>query len=122
MPHKHKIAIAGNHDMSSDPSKTSYINGFYRKQFQHIYFIMPKNSLNNLPDSHAYKKHIEAEPDTYSNTLDPEKLQIILKQCAADAGEGEKSLIVIDDMLASLKNPDVIRLLSELASNRRHCC
>lgn len=29
LPHKHKIAIAGNHDMSSDPSKTSYINGFY---------------------------------------------------------------------------------------------
>ena len=94
--------------------------GFYRKQFENIYFVMPKNSLSNLPTNHPYHKHINAEPESYFDELNGDTLKVIMDQAKASALEGEKSLLVIDDELAALKNPDVIRGLSEIASNRRH--
>jgi len=104
--------------LSKRPNKEGY--GFYRKQFEHVYFVMPKNSLENLPDSHPYHKHIEAQPDTYFPTLDGKTLTEIMTNAKAAALDGEKSLLVIDDEVAALKRPDVIALLQEIAANRRH--
>jgi hypothetical protein len=104
--------------LSKRPNKDGY--GFYRKKFDHIFFIMPKNSLSNIPDKHPYHKHIKAEPDSYYDTLNGGTLHEIMDRSKADALEGEKSLIIIDDELAALKNPEVVNALSEIASNRRH--
>ena len=93
--------------------------GFYRKQFDYVYFVMPKNSLENLPNSHPYHKHIKAEPESYYDTLNGATLHEIMEKAKEAALEGEKTLLVIDDELAALKNKDVIKGLSEIASNRR---
>ena len=104
--------------LSKKPNKDGF--GFYRKQFDSVYFVMPKNSLSNIPTSHPYHKHIKAEPDSYYDTLSGGTLHEIMERAKASALEGEKSLLVIDDELAALKHPDVINALSEIASNRRH--
>ena len=104
--------------LSKKPNKDGY--GFYRKQFDHVYFIMPKNSLENMPDSHPYHKHIKAEPESYFASLDGKSLGEVMGHAKADALEGERSLLVIDDEVAALKRPDVIELLKEIAANRRH--
>ena len=104
--------------LSKKPNKDGF--GFYRKQFDNVYFIMPKNSLENMPDSHPYHKHIKAEPDSYFDSLNAVTLTEILEKAKADALEGERSLLVIDDEVAALKRPEVIALLQEIAANRRH--
>ena len=104
--------------LSKKPNKDGY--GFYRKQFDHVYFVMPKNSLSNIPNSHPYHKHIKAEPESYYDHLSGGTLHEIMDLAKASALDGEKSLLVIDDELAALKQPEVINALSEIASNRRH--
>ena len=104
--------------LSKKPNKDGF--GFYRKQFEHVYFVMPRNSLENMPDKHPYHKHIEAQPDTYFDTLNGKTLMEIMTRAKEDALEGERSLLLIDDELAALKNPEVINLLKEIAANRRH--
>jgi hypothetical protein len=104
--------------LSKKPNKDGM--GFYKKKFDNIYFVMPKNSLNNLPDNHPYNKHIEAEPSTYFGSLNGEILDTIMDKCKEDAEDGEKSLLVIDDFAFALKRPDVINKLQEVAQNRRH--
>ena len=104
--------------LSKKPNKEGF--GFYRKQFEHVYFIMPRNSLENMPDSHPYHKHIKAEPESYFPSLDPKTLGEVMKNAKADALDGERTLLVIDDEVAALKRPDVIALLQEIAANRRH--
>ena len=104
--------------LSKKPNKDGF--GFYRKQFDHVYFIMPRNSLENLPDKHPYHKHIKAEPDSFFPVLNGQTLGEVMTRAKADALEGERSLLVIDDEQASLKKPEVIQLLQEVAANRRH--
>ena len=95
-------------------------HGFYKKQFDYIYFVLPRNSLENLPKTHPYNKHIKAEPTSYYDKLNYDTLHEIMERCKKTALENEKSLLVIDDMASSLKNGDVVQLLLELANNRRH--
>jgi hypothetical protein len=92
----------------------------YKKKFDHIYLIMPNNSLASLPNNHPYNKHIKANPEKLYNDLNGPMLASILKSCQEASKEDETSLLVIDDMLHALKNQDVLDQMKFLASNRRH--
>ena len=72
--------------LSKKPNNEGF--GFYRKQFEHVYFIMPRNSLENMPDSHPYHKHIKADPESYFPSLDPKTLGEVMKNAKADALDG----------------------------------
>jgi len=92
----------------------------YKKRFDNLHLIIPNNSLASLPKTHAFRKHIEAEPENYYSDLTGEILHKILKKCQEASKEDETSLIFIDDMLHALKNPEVLDILKFVASNRRH--
>lgn len=92
----------------------------YRKKFDNVYLIMPKNSLGSLPATHPFRKHNEASPEKCFSDLTGEILFKILNECKRSADAGETSLIMCDDMLHAYKNTDVVDQLKELASNRRH--
>ncbi len=79
----------------------------YRGKYDHIYFF--SGSMHTLPDKFTTKLH----PERVFHDLD--NLEEMVRQ--AEQQEG-KSLFVIDDLMASVKEHEKIFL--ELVSNRRH--
>jgi len=87
----------------------------YRKIFDNVIIIMPKNSLNSLIDNHPFKKH-----DKVYNEMNLETLDEINEMVKDYAEENENTLLFIDDMASSLKNKNVSNMLNNFINNRRH--
>lgn len=86
----------------------------YRKAFDRVHVIMPPHSVASLRNN-IFKRHTRMHDD-----LDLETLTKIADAVAADAEEERSSLVLMDDVTASLKNNDVQALLRRLVFNRRH--
>jgi adenosyl cobinamide kinase/adenosyl cobinamide phosphate guanylyltransferase len=86
----------------------------YRKVFHEVHVVMPSHSRKSLKDD-IFKDHTRCYEELDYHTLS------VIKQATSDASEkGRISLILMDDVGASLKDPDIQRELKDLIWNRRH--
>jgi len=90
----------------------------YYKRFHHCYFIVPKSSLRSLPKSHPMRSHPDHK--VYDDlTLD--SLEEIAELVEANAENGERSCLVMDDIGSRLKqNRALEKYFTFLLQTRRH--
>ena len=117
LPSKHFfMAIAG----SAGSGKTSMMVNLitskqaYKRVYHAVHVIMPSHSVASLK-SNVFRKH-----DKVYDELDYETLDGILEQVMEDAEDGYQSLLVMDDVTASLKDKEVQKLMKNAIFLRRH--
>jgi hypothetical protein len=86
----------------------------YKKAFHAVHCIIPAHSVASL------KKNIFAKHPRMHDELNFVTLDRIYEQVMRDGEEKMNSLLIMDDVTASLKNLDVQMLLKKLIYNRRH--
>ncbi len=91
-------------------------NRAYRGVFEDVYFVVPPASQASLGNS-LFLDHDQTKifPELNGGTLEE-----ILGRIEVAAAEGYSSLLVLDDVTASLKDKDVEKILRRMAFNRRH--
>jgi hypothetical protein len=97
-------------------------NRIYRKVFDKITLVMPKNSRSSLQ-----KDPFEDLPEEQQfESFTPDVIQKV-KDIREDFNELDKKnkrprnqLLILDDITATLKQNDIMKSLIELATNRRH--
>ena len=86
----------------------------FKKVYHSVHVIMPSHSVASL------KKNIFARHDKMYDELDWETLDKISEAIREDGAEKNNSLLVLDDVTASLKDRDIQHMLKDLIYNRRH--
>lgn len=87
----------------------------YRKAAHKIHMFIPEHSLRSMED----EEYTEGISHMY-HELNEQTLSECLAQIEADALEDLKTIVVIDDFAAALKNHVVEETLKRLVYNRRH--
>jgi len=88
----------------------------YRKSFDKILLVMPSSSRNSMKQN-VFKKLPE---DQMYDELDLGSMTDIYKRLLASTAEKEKTLLILDDVGASLKNAEIQTLFRKVIYNRRH--
>ena len=88
----------------------------FRKVFEHVLLVMPSSSRNSMKKN-PFKKHPE-EKMYEELTLDT--TESIYSRLVTSAEKKEKTLLVLDDVGASLKNKEIQKVLRKIIYNRRH--
>jgi ATP:corrinoid adenosyltransferase len=88
----------------------------YRKVFNHIQVVMPASSRNSMKKN-PFKKHPE---EKLFEELDYDTITTIYERLRTASEDGEKSLLILDDVGAALKNKDIQKTLKKIIFNRRH--
>jgi GTPase SAR1 family protein len=89
----------------------------YRKTHNHILVLMPTNSIQSLKKN-PFK--VLPEENLYDE-LNEETINDIYNRIDAYSKDGEKTLLLIDDMTADLKKSKVVEtILKRIVYNRRH--
>ena len=91
-------------------------NKVFKKCFNHVLLVMPKHSRESMKVN-IFKKHHE---DKMYDTLNFESITSIKAKLTASTAEKENTLLILDDVGASLKNADIQKELCEIIFNRRH--
>jgi hypothetical protein len=86
----------------------------YKKAFHAVHCIIPAHSVASL-NKNIFAKHPRMHVELNFATLDG-----IYQQVMRDGEEKISSLLIMDDVTASLKNLEVQMLLNKLIYNRRH--
>ena len=86
----------------------------YKKAFHAVHIIMPAHSVASL------KKNIFAKHPRMHDELNFATLDRIYEQVIKDSEEKMSSLLIMDDVTASLKNLEIQMLLKKIIFNRRH--
>jgi len=88
----------------------------FRKVFTHILLVMPTSSRNSL------KKNIfEKHPDEKMyEELTPDSIDEIYNKLDMYSKEGDTTLLILDDVGASLKDYHIQKTLRKIIFNRRH--
>lgn len=87
----------------------------YRNAAHRIHMFIPENSLRSMEN----EEYTEGVSHLY-HELDETTLSECMARIEADSGEDLKSIVVIDDFAAALKNHEVEQILKRLVYNRRH--
>jgi AAA+ ATPase superfamily predicted ATPase len=88
----------------------------FRKVFDNVFVVMPTSSRNSMVKNPFDKHHEEKMFDD----LDYDTIESIYKKLKASSAEKETSLLILDDVGASLKNNDIQQLFRKIIYNRRH--
>lgn len=105
--------------------KTSLMTGFlkgkgkkkvFRRCFNHILLVMPKSSRESMKDN-IFQNH--AEEKMYEE-LNNETIDDIYNKLLASTENNENTLLILDDVGASLKNNEIQKVLRKIIFNRRH--
>jgi len=88
----------------------------FRKAFNNILLVMPQTSRNSLKKN-IFAKHPE---DKMYEELNHESMTNILHKLDMYSKEGETTMLILDDVGASLKNVSIQVMLRKLIYNRRH--
>lgn len=92
-------------------------NQIFRKVFDNVYLVMPTTSRNSM-SKNIFEKH---DQDKMFDELDLANTDHIYNQLLKNSEEKETSLLLLDDIAASLKNKEIQKLLRKIVYNRRHC-
>jgi ABC-type multidrug transport system ATPase subunit len=88
----------------------------FRKVFDHILLVMPTSSRGSIKKN-PFAKH---DADKMYEELNFETITAIYERLHASTEEKEKTLLILDDVGAALKNPEIGKLLRQIIYNRRH--
>jgi len=91
-------------------------NKVFRKCFNHVLVVMPSTSRESMKHN-IFKDHHE---DKMYEEFNYSSVQDILNKLTSASEENENSLLILDDVGASLKNKDIQRLFRQIIYNRRH--
>lgn len=96
--------------------KTKGKKKVFRKVFDHVIVVMPSSSRNSMKDN-VFKNH---PPEKMFDELDHPTTSTITNMLHDASAEKETSLLILDDVGASLKNNDIQKQLRKILYNRRH--
>ena len=88
----------------------------FRKVFNHILLVMPESSRKSIK-LNPFKNHHE---DKMFEELDLPTISNIYTRLKEASKENESSLLILDDVGASLKNNEIQKILKQIIFNRRH--
>jgi nucleoside-triphosphatase THEP1 len=88
----------------------------FRKIFDHILLVMPSCSRESMKHN-IFQHH---DQDKMYNSLTYASLNDIYQKLQFSTAEKESTLLILDDVGASLKIQEVQKLLREIIYNRRH--
>lgn len=91
-------------------------NKIFRKCFNHLLLVMPTSSRESMAKN-IFEKH---DTNKMWDELDYTTAEKIYEKLLASTEQGESTLLVLDDVGASLKNKDIQKLLRLIIYNRRH--
>lgn len=88
----------------------------FRKCFDHVLVVMPSSSISSMKDN-IFEKH---PADKIFDELNYETISTIHSKLLASSGEKENTLLILDDIGASLKDNSIQKSLKQIIYNRRH--
>jgi KaiC/GvpD/RAD55 family RecA-like ATPase len=88
----------------------------FRNVFDHVLLVMPSSSRNSMKKN-IFKKHHE---DKMFDELSFGTIANIHDKLLKASSENENTLLILDDVGASLKNIEIQKILKEIIYNRRH--
>ena len=91
-------------------------NRVFRKVFNNVIAVMPTSSRESMKDN-IFKKHPE---DKLYEELNNSTINEIYNKLKIASAEKETTLLILDDVGASLKNTDIQVTLKKIIFNRRH--
>ena len=99
----------------------AFLNGrkkkkVFRKCFNNVLLVMPTTSRNSMKNN-IFKKHTE---DKMYDELTYTSITDINNKLESYSEEKETTLLILDDVGASLKNNEIQKTLRKLIYNRRH--
>lgn len=87
-----------------------------RKVWNNIILVMPKESLNSMTEESNIFKNLA--PEKYYENLS--NIQDIEAQIRSYSEDDENTCLIMDDMMSSLKDKGIERVLCSMMANRRH--
>ena len=91
-------------------------NRVFRKVFDNVILVMPTCSRESMKKN-VFKNH---HPDKMFDELTYGSIMSIYNQLLTNSGNKETSLLIMDDVGASLKDPAIATILRKIIFNRRH--
>jgi KaiC/GvpD/RAD55 family RecA-like ATPase len=91
-------------------------NKVFRKVFENLLVVMPTSSRKSMKKN-IFEKHTA---EKMWDELDLSSITTIYERLLASSAENDKTLLILDDVGASLKNNDIQTLLRKIIYNRRH--
>jgi hypothetical protein len=88
----------------------------FRKCFDHILLVMPTSSRESMKQN-IFKDHDE---EKMYDELDLESISSIHSKLLLSTAEKENTLLILDDVGASLKNKEIQKVMRLIIYNRRH--
>lgn len=95
----------------------NFVKRIYKKCFHNIYVFMPATSRKSLKDN-IFDKHLD--PSKIYDELNYDTISDVYSKVIANSENGERSLIVYDDVQKSLKDISVLTCLKNIIANQRH--
>ncbi|KAJ1402582.1 hypothetical protein B484DRAFT_437591 [Ochromonadaceae sp. CCMP2298] len=92
------------------------LTGPLKKLFNFVYVVCPATSLASIQDS-----PLRCLPDeNFMGELTAETAQHLVDVVTENASHGRKSLVIVDDCQAALKDESILKLMLILSTNQRH--
>jgi KaiC/GvpD/RAD55 family RecA-like ATPase len=88
----------------------------FRKVFNHVILVMPSSSRNSIKKN-PFKNH---PPEKMYEELDYNTISTIYEGLLESSEKNEKTLLLLDDIGASIKNKEIQKILRKIIYNRRH--
>jgi GTPase SAR1 family protein len=94
----------------------NFVKKIYKKVFHKIFVFMPESSRSSLKPN-----VFEVLPDDQLfEELNAENIQNVYEQAKAMSADGQRVLIIYDDVQKALKNKFVLNSLKNIIANQRH--
>ena len=94
-------------------------NRIYYKVFKHILYVCPNNSRSTVKDNPLNDIGGENIFDELTSGV-KDRIYEIKEEYDEKPEKNYNQLLIIDDCTHALKNNDILKMLAELANNRRH--
>jgi len=91
-------------------------NKVFRKCFNHILLVMPESSRKSMKNN-IFKDHVS---DKMFEELNLPTITTIYEKLLKSSAANENTLLILDDVGASLKNNDVQQIMRRIIFNIRH--
>jgi DNA replication protein DnaC len=88
----------------------------FKKMFHHVLVVMPSSSIQSMKKN-PFKNHDE---DKMFQQLDLDSISTIYNKLEESSAEKQSTLLIMDDIGASLKNNSIKNTLRKIIYNRRH--
>ena len=88
----------------------------FKKMFHHVLVVMPSSSINSMKKN-PFKDHPE---EKMYNDLNFDTISTIYQRLEETSEKNQNTLLIMDDIGASLKNNSIKNIMRKIIYNRRH--